>query len=192
MLVTYDGTYLEVDRIGNAPSGSGTVTSVVIAGTSNEITVAGTCTITATGTCTLSIPSPMIAPGIVDGLAPVTDTAATTATLGAGTYQSGYTFNQYATAGTGVTYTLPATVKGMTYCVANSIVSGTGAANTGVITVYPPASSYVIYKGVINTIGGGGTHGIASGGAAADSACFVANDSTHWTVYVSSGTWAVN
>ena len=34
---------------------TGTVTSVVIAGTANQIAVAGTCTITSTGTCTLSL-----------------------------------------------------------------------------------------------------------------------------------------
>ena len=58
----------------------------------------------------------------------------------------------------------------MQYCVQNSIVSGTGAPDTGVLTVYPPASSYIILAGIINTIGGGGTHGVASGGAAADAA----------------------
>jgi len=134
----------------------------------------------------------LIATGIVDGKAPVTITTGTTATLGAATYSSGYTFNQEATAGTGVTYTLPATATGLQYCVRNSIVSGTGAADTGVLTVYPPASSYVILNGVRNTIGGGGTHGVASGGAAGDSACFVAIDATDWEVYVQRGTWTAN
>jgi hypothetical protein len=41
---------------GGAPSGTGTVTQVVIAGTSGQINTAGTCTITTTGTCTLSFP----------------------------------------------------------------------------------------------------------------------------------------
>lgn len=141
---------------------------------------------------TVTTTEPLLVSAIVDGLAPITNTTGTSATLGAGTYNSGYTFNQEATAGTGVTYTLPATVKGAQYCVANNIVSGTGAPDTGILTVYPPASSYVILKGVINTIGGGGTHGVVSGGAAADAACFVANDSTHWTVYVQSGTWTAN
>lgn len=134
----------------------------------------------------------LLASGIVDGKAPITITTGTTATLGAATYQSGYTFNQEATAATSVTYTLPATATGLQYCVANSIVSGTGAPTTGVLKVYPPASSYVILAGVINTIGGGGTHGVSSGGAAADAACFVAIDATHWNVYVQSGTWTAN
>ena len=166
------------------------------------------CTVTASNTVTMTnktLTSPtlttpalgaatatsLLATGIVDGQAPITITSGTTANLGT-TYKSGYTFNQEATAGTGVTYTLPATATGLQYCVSNSIVSGTGAPDTGVLTVYPPASSYVILNGVINTIGGGGTHGVASGGAAADSACFVAIDATHWNVYVQKGTWTAN
>jgi hypothetical protein len=133
---------------------------------------------------------PLLVSGVVDGNAPVTITTGTSATLGAATYQSGYTLNQEGTAGTGVTYTLPATVKGMQYCVANS--GTTSVVNTGVLTVYPPSSSYVILNGVVNTVGGGGTHGVASGGAAGDAACFVAIDSTHWQVWVGRGTWTEN
>lgn len=39
----------------NTISGSGTVTSVVIAGTASQITASGTCTITTSGTCTLAL-----------------------------------------------------------------------------------------------------------------------------------------
>jgi hypothetical protein len=131
----------------------------------------------------------LLATGIVDGEAPVTITTGTTANLGT-TYNSGYTFNQEGTAGTGVTYTLPATAAGKQYCVQNS--GTTGVVNIGVLTVYPPSGSYVINKGVVNTIGGGGTHGVASGGAAGDSACFVAIDSTHWAVFPGLGTWTSN
>jgi hypothetical protein len=131
----------------------------------------------------------MLATGIVDGTAPMTITTGTTANLGS-TYNSGYTFNQEATAGTGVTYTLPATVQGKQYCVMNS--GTTSVVNTGVLTVYPPSSSFVIYNGVVNTVGGGGTHGIASGGAAGDGACFLAIDGTHWQVSVTNGVWTLN
>lgn len=134
----------------------------------------------------------LLATGIVDGNAPITITTGTSATLGAGTYSSGYTFNQEATAGAAVTYTLPATSTGDQYCVRNSIVSGTGAADTGVLTVYPPSGSFVILNGVRNTVGGGGTHGVASGGAAGDSACFVAIDANDWEVYAIRGTWTAN
>jgi hypothetical protein len=132
----------------------------------------------------------LLASGIVDGLAPMTITTGSSATLGAGTYQSGYTFNQEGAAGTGVTYTLPTTVKGMQYCVFNS--GTTSIVNIGVLTVYPASGSYVIYKGVVNTVGGGGTHGIASNGAAGDGACFLAIDSTHWLVSAISGTLTEN
>lgn len=150
--------------------------------------VAQTWTATQSYTASPSI----LATGIIDGDAPITITTGTSATLGAGTYMSGYTFNQEATAGQAVTYTLPATSQGRQYCVKNSIVSGTGAADTGAITVYPPSGSFVILNGIVNTVGGGGTHGVVSVGAAADSACFVAIDSTHWDVYVQSGTWTEN
>ena len=133
----------------------------------------------------------LLVSGNIDGTAPITITTGTTANLGA-TFKSGYTFNQEATAAAAVTYTLPATAVGLQYCVRNSIVSGTGAANTGVLTVYPPASSFVILNGVRNTVGGGGTHGVASSGAAGDSACFVAIDATDWEVYVIRGTWTAN
>jgi hypothetical protein len=53
----FDGTNWQVQTIGNAPSGGGGVTSVTIAGTTNQITASGTCTITMTGTCTLSLPA---------------------------------------------------------------------------------------------------------------------------------------
>lgn len=51
------------DCIGPAGAGTGTVTSTVIAGTANQITVTGTCTITTSGTCTLSLPSNLLLPG---------------------------------------------------------------------------------------------------------------------------------
>ena len=155
---------------------------------------AGACVAAATATQILAAATggtgPLLVSGVFDGDAPATITTGATATLGAATYQSGYTMNQEGTAGTGVTYTLPATVKGMQYCVINS--GTTSVVNTGVLTVYPASGSYVIYKGVVNTVGGGGTHGIASGGAAGDGACFVAIDATHWQVWVQSGTWTLN
>lgn len=67
-------------------SGSGSVSSVTIAGTGFEITVAGTCTITTTGTCTLSVPADFRLPGTVNKIT-VTQPA-TGATL---TIQDGFT-----------------------------------------------------------------------------------------------------
>jgi hypothetical protein len=126
----------------------------------------------------------LLAPGIVDGLAPVTVTTGSSATLG-GTYKSGYTFNQNATAATAVTYTLPTAAAGRQYCVGNSYNGS--AANTGVITLATSASGqFIIFTdGTLSATGGN----VTSAGAAADFACVVGVDSTHWFFKPSSGTW---
>lgn len=59
--------------------GSG-VTGVTLAGTANEITATGTCTITTTGTCTFSIPSGLVLPGTINGLTITTSTGTITLT----------------------------------------------------------------------------------------------------------------
>ena len=127
----------------------------------------------------------LLATGIVDGTAPVTVTTGSSATLG-GTYKSGYTFNQEATAGTAVTYTLPTAAAGLQYCVANSYNGS--AANTGTLELLTSASGqFIIFTdGTLSATGGY----VISAGAARDSACVVGVDSTHWMLYVSSGTWA--
>lgn len=161
---------------GGVPSISSTLPSG-IAATSMVLTTPSLGAATATS---------LLASGIVDGKAPVTLTTGATATLGAGTYQSGYTLNQESTAGTGVTYTLPATAVGIQQCVKNSDVTGT--ARTGVLTVAVPTSSYLHLNGVRGTI----SSNITSGGAAGDAACFVAIDATNWEVYVQVGTWTLH
>ncbi len=65
-----------------AGAGSGTVTSAVIAGTADQITVSGTCTITTTGTCTLSLPSVLILPGTVSATSISTGASPPTCTAG--------------------------------------------------------------------------------------------------------------
>jgi hypothetical protein len=130
-------------------------------------------------------PTSLLATGIVDGLTPVTVTTGATATLGAGTYQSGYTFNQNATAATAITYTLPTAAAGKQYCVANSYNGS--AADTGTLEVITSATGqFIIFTdGTLSATGGY----VISAGAARDSACFVGVDSTHWVLYPSSGTW---
>lgn len=52
---------------GGGGGGSGTVTSITFAGTANQISVAGTCTVTTSGTCTASLPSAITLPGTLVG-----------------------------------------------------------------------------------------------------------------------------
>ena len=113
-------------------------------------------------------------------LATVTITTGTTATL-----STDYTFNQNATAGAAVAYTLPTASAGNQKCVANSYNGS--AADTGVLTVNTSASGqFVIFTdGTLSASGGN----VTSGGAAADAACFVGLDTTHWQQYTQSGTW---
>lgn len=126
----------------------------------------------------------LLVTGNVDGTAPVTITTGTTATLG-GTFRSGYTLNQEATAATAVAYTLPTAAAGRQYCVGNSW-NGT-AATTGILTVNASASGqFIIFTdGTLSATGGN----VTSGGAAADAACFVGVDATHWQIYVQRGIW---
>ncbi len=86
--------------------GSGTVTSVAIAGTTNQINVTGTCTGTTTISCTLSLPTGLVLPGTIDGLT-ITTTTGTLTITGAKVL----TVNKSLTLdGTdGVTLTFPAT-----------------------------------------------------------------------------------
>ena len=126
----------------------------------------------------------LLATGIVDGEAPVTVTTGTSATLG-GTYNSGYTFNEEGTAATAVTYTLPTAAAGKQYCVSNAYNGS--AANTGTLELLTSASGqFIIFTdGTLSATGGF----VISGGAARDAACVVGVDSTHWALYVQSGTW---
>jgi hypothetical protein len=134
----------------------------------------------------------LLASGIVDGEAPVTLTTGASCTLGTASgcnsvaYNSGYTYNQEATAATAVTYTLPTAAAGKQYCVGNSYNGS--AATTGTLELLTSASGqFIIFTdGTLSATGGY----VISGGAASDAACVVGVDSTHWQLYVSRGTWA--
>jgi len=127
----------------------------------------------------------LLASGIVDGQAPVTITTAATATLG-GAYNSGYTYNQEATSATAITYTLPTASAGKQYCVGNSYNGS--APTTGTLEILTSASGqYIIFTdGTLSASGGY----VQSSGAAADFACVVGVDSTHWFFRPSSGVWS--
>ncbi len=135
--------------------------------------------------------SSLLGAGIVDGQAPVTITTAASCTLGTASgcapiaYNSGYTFNEEATTGQAVTYTLPTAAAGKQYCVSNAYNGST--ADTGTLTIQTSASGqYIIFTdGTLSASDGY----VISGGAALDAACVVGVDSTHWILYVERGTW---
>lgn len=127
----------------------------------------------------------LLAAGIVDGEVPVMVTTGATANLG-GTYNSGYTFNEEATAGTAVAYTLPTAAAGRQYCVTNAYNGS--APNIGALTIQTSASGqFIIFTDGTVTASGGY---VVSNGAAADAACVVGVDPSHWLLYVRSGKWA--
>lgn len=128
----------------------------------------------------------LVATGIVDGQAPVTITTSSSVTVSQ-VYQSGYYFNQEATVGQSVTYTLPVAALGRQKCFKNSNASGT--ADTGVLTIQVSGSGQTIdYNGTVGASNGN----LVSGGAAGDAACVVGISSTQWEAYAQVGTWTVH
>jgi hypothetical protein len=124
-------------------------------------------------------PASLLATGIVDGQAPIT--VETGSFSFSSTYHTGYyIINNGSTATTG---TLLAASAGNQYCVRN-IAGGTSA-----ITIQTSASGQYIDNAGGYTASGGY---VISGGALGDAACIVAIDTTHWLLYISSGTWTTH
>jgi len=101
------------------------------------------------------------------------------------TLSSAFYYNQNATAGTAMTFNLPTAAAGKQFCIANS--NNGSAANTGVLTIQTSATGqFIIFTdGTLSATDGN----VTSGGAAADAACVVGVDSTHWQLYTQVGTW---
>ena len=96
------------------------------------------------------------------------------------------TVNQATTAASANYYNLPATTVGYKACVTNGSTGST--ATTGVLSITVPTGSYAVYKGVIGTV----SSTVTSAGAAGDSICFTAIDTTHWLAVAELGTWTAN
>lgn len=96
-----------------------------------------------------------------------------------------YHFNENATAATAIVYTLPTAAKGKQFCFSNAYNGS--AADTGTLELLTSASGqFIIFTdGTLSATGGY----VVSGGAAADAACMVGVDATHWALYVQRGTW---
>ncbi len=119
--------YLGADGACHATSGAGTVTSVTLAGTSNQVTATGTCTIVSTGTCTLSLPAGLILPGTINGLSIST----TTGTFTIANAKVLTVNNTFTLAGTdGVTITFPSTSATMARTDAAQTFTGTQTFST--------------------------------------------------------------
>lgn len=144
-----NGTWGQISGSG----GSGTVTSVIIAGTANQITPSGTCTITTSGTCTLSIPNVFTLPGTINKLTLTAPATGATFTL---VDNKTFTVNNTITlAGTDAqTYTFPT---------ASATIARTDSAQTftGAQTFSTPIAAASI--GVIATVVNSGTITIPSG-----------------------------
>jgi hypothetical protein len=154
--------------------------------TANTLTYAGTGGIKSAS---------LYATGIVDGLSTVNVSTTTPCTLGTASANcsavnssAGYTVNQHATAAQAIVYNLPTAAKGLQYCVRNG--NNGSAANTGTLELLTSATGqFILYTDGTYTA----THGnVTSTGAAGDSACVVGVDTTHWMLYVQSGSWTKN
>jgi hypothetical protein len=151
---------------------SGVIGTTVVAQTCSNLASFTALSTAGAFTCT------SITPNIVlDTSTPVTVGSANVAT---------YHNNQNATAGTAVTYNLPTAAAGLQKCFTNSYNGS--AADTGVLTIATSASGqFIIFTdGTLSATGGN----VTSGGAAADAACVVGIDSTHWQLYVQRGVWS--
>jgi hypothetical protein len=128
----------------------------------------------------------VIAPAeVLDGETATVVTTGSSASLGA-TFSQTTAFNQEVTAGAAVTYTLPTAAAGKKFCAMNSYNGS--APDTGVLTIQTSAAGqFIIFTDGTLTASGGF---VSSGGAAADNACVIGVDATHWQLTVQSGSWA--
>lgn len=157
-----DGTF-SVPSVATSPSTS----SICPNGTNGTFTTTG-CTVSATNIPVVSV--------VTDTSTPVTVSI---------TLPAEYHFNQNATAGTAVTYNLPTAASGKQFCFSNGN-NGTSA-DTGILTIATSAAGqFITFTDGTQSASGGN---VTSGGAAADAACVVGIDSTHWMLYTQRGTW---
>jgi hypothetical protein len=149
----------------NPGGGSGTVSSVGIAGTANQIGTSGTCTITSTGTCTLSSLATKLTTG-------------TSVTLTAP--------RGYFVCTTTCTVTPPVPAAGYEFCVMNDD-------NVSTVITMAALGSSALYENTARTgYGTAGTGTFVSGGAVGDKICLLGRDATHYLSVSYVGTWIAN
>ncbi len=160
-------------------------------GTTGQIQDAGSPCGSGGGGDTITSPNSTLAVGGTSSnttldVAPVNTVVDTSGTVTVSTTKpSEFHFNENATAATAITYNLPTASAGKQFCFANAYNGS--APNTGALQLQTSASGqFIIFTdGTLSATGGY----VISGGAAADGACLVGVDSTHWYLYVQSGTW---
>lgn len=143
------------------PAASGTVTSIIIAGTANQITASGTCTITTSGTCTLSLtPTPVVTPGTSPTLTGPRGYAICTGTC---------------------TVSVPAPVAGYEFCVVNDNNVATA------ITLSALGSSAMYENSARTAYGTAGTGTLVVAAALKNKVCLLGRDSTHYLLLSNDG-----
>ena len=121
--------------------------------------------------------------GFTSGAANIIEDTTTPITVN-GSSIATYHINQNATAAQAIVYDLPTAAAGIQKCFVNG--NNGSAANTGTITLQTSAAGqYIIFTDGTYSASDGY---VISGGAARDSACVVGLDSTHWILWIQSGT----
>ena len=137
VLLTYDGTYWEIPGPGTAGTGSGSVTSVGLVGTANQIAVAGSSPITGAGSFTLSLPATVaIATALTVSASPPTVGSATGGVWagGEGTCPAGAAGVDIVCANSSVTRPMGSWNGGTYYPIPQVIASGTVSLGTTLVS----------------------------------------------------------
>jgi hypothetical protein len=101
-------------------------------------------------------------------------------------YSTTLAYNNEATAGAAVTYTLPTAKAGLRKCVWNG--SNAGTPDTGALTLQTSAAGqFIIFTDGTYSASDGY---VISSGVAGDTACVAGVDATHWQLIIGNGsTW---
>lgn len=135
-------------------SSAGSVTSVVIAGTANQITASGTCTVTTSGTCTLSIPSVFTLPGTLNKITFTAPTTAGTINFASDNSTASLPNGTVTKTVASGTSALGTSAIASTACATVVTTSATGTLTTDAIIVTPNASIKALTGYAPVTIGG--------------------------------------